>query len=338
MIGLESVPCEPGRPQRCSLYHYVTAIPVSSSDYSVPDHVDHFSLFLRADRLLENIAGGYTRSPVKHMMNPQSEDIWGGQYKIPWNDPAFSRRMLREHLSQDHDLASRHVEWIEKQVTWVHQDLLQGRPSRILDLGCGPGFYLHRLTKLGHRCHGIDFGPASIEYAKEHNPEPSRCDFVLGDVRSADFGGPYDLAMMLYGELNVFAPQEAALILRKAHAGLAPGGLLTAEIQTPETVEQLGRTETSEYTCGSGLFSDQPHHCRTENKWLDDQQVAVQVFTVTETDTGEMQTYRSTTKAWSDSELRALFVQAGFTEAAPCPQWPCNIDSLALWSARRDTE
>jgi SAM-dependent methyltransferase len=273
---------------------------------------------------------------VTHTMNPQRTGIWGGQYKIPWNDPAFSRRMLREHLSQEHDLASRRVEWIDRQVTWLHQEQLRGRPSRVLDLGCGPGFYSHRLTKLGHRCLGIDFGPASIEYAEEHNPVTSRCDFVLGDLRSSDFGGSYDLAMLLYGELNVFAPGEAALILRKAHSSLAPGGLLIAEIQTRDTVEQMGRTEASEYSCESGLFSDQPHHCRTENKWLDDQQVAVQVFTVTETHTGEMQTYCSTTKAWSDSELQALFVQAGFAEAAPCPQWPCNTDSLALWSARWD--
>ena len=70
------------------------------------------------------------------MMNPQAEDIWDGAYKIPWDDPDFSRRMLREHLSQDHDLASRRVEWIDKQVTWIHRELLQRRPSRILDLGC----------------------------------------------------------------------------------------------------------------------------------------------------------------------------------------------------------
>ncbi|MBW7996213.1 MAG: hypothetical protein FVQ81_06515 [Candidatus Glassbacteria bacterium] len=38
---------------------------------------------------------------------PQPGSLWSGQYKIPWNDPAFSRRMLIEHLSQEHDLASR---------------------------------------------------------------------------------------------------------------------------------------------------------------------------------------------------------------------------------------
>ena len=32
---------------------------------------------------------------------------WAEGEKIPWNDPEFSRRMLKEHLSQKHDAASR---------------------------------------------------------------------------------------------------------------------------------------------------------------------------------------------------------------------------------------
>jgi hypothetical protein len=38
-------------------------------------------------------------------MTMQNDNIWHGAYKIPWDEPEFSRRMLVEHLSQDHDLA-----------------------------------------------------------------------------------------------------------------------------------------------------------------------------------------------------------------------------------------
>ncbi|MBL7039239.1 MAG: class I SAM-dependent methyltransferase [Pirellulaceae bacterium] len=270
-------------------------------------------------------------------MNPQREGVWDGTYKIPWDEPAFSRRMLREHLSQDHDLASRRVEWIERQVAWIHRDLLREESSQILDLGCGPGFYTHRLAMLGHHCLGIDFGPASIEYANQNNPDTSRCEFVLGDLRRANFGGPYDLAMILYGELNVFAPDEAAAVLRKACESLVRGGLLIVEVQTPDVIEQLGRTEASEYTCETGLFSDKPHHCRTENQWLNDHQVSMQVFTVTDTASESTKTYQSTTKAWSDADLQSLLLAAGFSTASHCAEWPCNMDSLALWLARRGT-
>ena len=68
----------------------------------------------------------------------QNDNIWHRAYKIPWDDPDFSRRMLAEHMAQDHDLSSRRAEWIDRQVAWIHDDLLNEQPARILDLGCGP--------------------------------------------------------------------------------------------------------------------------------------------------------------------------------------------------------
>ena len=264
-------------------------------------------------------------------MNQPNETIWDGGYKIPWHDPDFSRRMLTEHLSQEHDLASRRVEWIDQQVAWIHSGLLYGEASRILDLGCGPGFYLHRLGELGHYCCGIDFGPAVIEYAQEQCPEDSPCDFCLGDIRQTEFAGPYDLVMILYGELNVFSPAEVLAILRKAQASLAPHGRLIAEIQTTDAVERMGRSDVSERQFESGLFSDRLHSCRTESQWLDDQRVAVQTFNAIEMDDSRTHTYRSTTKAWADSELVELFENAGFHGASRHNEWPCNNDGLMLW-------
>ena len=47
---------------------------------------------------------------------------WGpGLEDLPWGDPAFSERMLSEHLTQDHELASRRLDTIDRQV-----ELLRG--------------------------------------------------------------------------------------------------------------------------------------------------------------------------------------------------------------------
>ncbi len=263
-------------------------------------------------------------------MTTQNDSIWSGSYKIPWDDPEFSRRMLNEHMSQDHDLASRRLEWIERQVQWIHDQIVNRTPSTILDLGCGPGLYSHRLSQLGHRCRGIDFGPASIEYAQEHNPHPARCEFVLGDIRAVPYDGPYDLVMFLYGELNVFSPADSLLILRKAQATLTSQGQLIVEVQSPKAVERIGRSESSEQESGAGLFSDHPHHYRTENQWLPEQKVAIQTFSVTEADGMEKRVYRNTTKAWSDDDLVKLLTDAGFSKLSPSDSWPGNSDALSL--------
>lgn len=71
--------------------------------------------------------------------------------KIPWEELAFSQRMLENHLSQDDDWASRRQIVIEQQVGWIARQLLVG--ARTLDIGCGPGLYTHLLAERGYCCH-----------------------------------------------------------------------------------------------------------------------------------------------------------------------------------------
>ena len=266
-------------------------------------------------------------------MQPHDPNLWNGDYKLPWHDPAFSARMLAEHLSQDHDMASRRTYWIDLQVEWIHESLLQKQPARILDLGCGPGFYVTRLTRRGHHCHGIDIGPASIDYARRHAPDSTHCTFTQGDLRHIPFGGPYDLVMFLFGELNVFSPAEILGILRKARASLTPPGRLVCEIQTPEAVENVGRSPSTEERHEAGLFSPHPHRRNTDNRWLPDQRVTVQTFTITEDGQPGPCVYRSTTQAWPDDELTKLLHSAGFQAVTRSTDWPCNTPALTLWIA-----
>ena len=131
--------------------------------------------------------------------NPQPEP-WAEGEKIAWDDPAFSARVLVEHLSQEHDEATRRTELIDAQVPWIHNVLLNEQPAHILDLCCGPGLYTSRLAKLGHNCTGIDFSPAAIDYARKiAQKENLLCAYDQEDIRHADYGRYNDLVMMLFG-------------------------------------------------------------------------------------------------------------------------------------------
>jgi 2-polyprenyl-3-methyl-5-hydroxy-6-metoxy-1,4-benzoquinol methylase len=174
--------------------------------------------------------------------------------------------MLKEHLSQAHDAASRRFETIDRHVSWIHEQVLKGKPARILDLGCGPGLYTYRLARLGHSCVGIDFSPASIAYAREQAQEAGlECRYLQQDIRTADYGGEYGLVISIFGEFNVFRPQEAKAILTKACRALAPNGFLLLEPHTFEAVVEIGKQPSSWYSTEKGLFSDAPHLCLQEN-------------------------------------------------------------------------
>ena len=55
-----------------------------------------------------------------------------------------------------------------------------GIPARYTGLRpAGRGLYASRLARLGHRCVGIDFSPASIDYAREQAvSEDLPCDYI----------------------------------------------------------------------------------------------------------------------------------------------------------------
>ncbi|MBK8022169.1 MAG: methyltransferase domain-containing protein [Chloroflexi bacterium] len=221
--------------------------------------------------------------------------------KIPWDDPDFSRRMLAEHLSQAHDAASRRFSIIDQQVAWIHHKVLGEQPARILDLGCGPGFYAGRLTALGHTCTGIDFSPASIDYARQHHPGP---DYRLADLLEADFGSGFDLAMLIYGELNAFSAEQAERIVEKAHAALKPGGRLLLEVHPANFVRRLGQQPASWHTAEKGLFSDSPYLCLEESHYVGD--CAVTQLYVYAADTGAMTQYTTMLQGYTDDEYRRL--------------------------------
>ena len=245
---------------------------------------------------------------------------WAEGDKIPWNDPGFSQRMLAEHLSQAHDMASRRFAVIDKHVAWIHGALLQARPARILDLGCGPGLYAGRLARLGHECAGIDFSPASIAYAREQaRAEGLHCTYLQHDIRTAEYGTGYGLVMLLFGEFNVFRPAEAQAIVRQAHQALDEGGLLLLEAHTFAAVRDIGQQPRSWYSAPSGLFSERPHLVLTESFWDAQRAVATERYFVVDAATDNVARHAASMQAYTDEQYRSLLADSSFAAATFYP-------------------
>jgi SAM-dependent methyltransferase len=254
---------------------------------------------------------------------------WSEGEKIPWNDPDFSQRMLQEHLSQAHDMASRRSEIIDQHVAWIQDKLLSGQPARILDLGCGPGLYASRLARLGHECMGIDFSPASIAYARQQaQAEKLRCTYTQQDVRTADFGSGYRLVTFIFGEFNVFNPADTRHILEKAYQALAVGGSLLLEAHTYAAVRKIGEGAPSWYSSPSGLFSDRPHLCLTENIWDAESAVATIRHFIVDAATGEVTRHAASMQAYTTEQYRSLLEGAGFAEVTFYPGWNGDLEQM----------
>jgi len=223
--------------------------------------------------------------------------------------------MLLEHLSQAHDAASRRFETIDRQVEWIDSTILANKPTTILDLGCGPGLYAERLARRGHTMHGIDYSPASIEYAIEiAHRDNLPCTYACRDIRQAEFPCGMGLIMLIYGEFNVFSPTDAKIIIDKAWQVLEPGGWLLLEPHPFHIIQQLGEKPASWYATIGGLFSEQPHVVLQENFWNEHFHTTTIRYFAIDAGSGQVTQYSQTMQAYRNDEYCSLLTTSGFGE------------------------
>lgn len=200
--------------------------------------------------------------------------------------------------------------------------------------------YTQRLGTLGHACAGIDFAPASIRHAEAEAATlaaPPR--YTLSDVRTTPFGGPHDLVMMISGELNVFSREDAAAILRKASEALAPGGRLLLEVHHLEAVRAIGSQPRRWMAVNAGLFGDRPHVRLDENRWDEEQRVAMNLHWVIDAETDALSSYGTRTQAYAEGEYGKLLGSAGLARVetlGALPGSPEPSDMIAIVAERTE--
>jgi SAM-dependent methyltransferase len=219
--------------------------------------------------------------------------------------------MLHEHLSQEHDAASRRSHLIEQHVAFIERTVLPA-PSRVLDLGCGPGLYATKLAERGHEVFGVDFAPAAIEYA--WGMAVSRglsCRFEQADIRAIEFGRGYDLVMLLSGELNLFERHEAVDLLRRFAAALAPSGRVILEVHSHGAVRTRASAPPAWSTVPTGLFSDEPHLRADETFWSEADATASGRHWIVDAASAEVTLYGWSMLAYTEAEYEDLLAEAG---------------------------
>lgn len=184
---------------------------------------------------------------------------------IPWKDLQFSQRSLQLHLDQAHDVNSRRDSIIQQQTSWIHGSILNEKPSKILDLACGPGLYTKKLSNLGHHCLGVDISPAVIEFAKSKNHK--NCTYLCEDMLQFSTEEKFDLVLLNFGWFQNFTPSEAEKLMVNIAQMLNPGGILLLEMLYYGAVQEFGENTPQWHRAKSGVFSQHPYIFFQENSW-----------------------------------------------------------------------
>ncbi len=213
------------------------------------------------------------------MTRPSRLDAWPRAFQpgveLDWGDPAVSRRLLREHLDQTHDGASRRLRVIDEHVRRLLR-LLPRAPADVLDAACGPGLYAVRLARAGHRVTALDIGPAVVAYARRLSRRDGVAKLVtarLGDLRALADRDRFDAAMLVYHVLEAFPRREQVAVLGRLATALRDDAPLIVEMRLrPDQAD--GRISSWDVVGGS-LLSDRRHlllvetlHDRARNTYV----------------------------------------------------------------------
>lgn len=148
-----------------------------------------------------------------------------------WNDPYIAEQMLKFHLNESHDIASRRPDVIDNIVNWIASKLNLQAGMSLLDLGCGPGLYTKRFSQFGLDVTGVDYSQNSIDYATQHD-DTSR--YICQDYLTVEFSdNVFDLVTMIYGDFCVLSYEERDALLVKIHYMLKPDGCFIFDVTQP---------------------------------------------------------------------------------------------------------
>lgn len=257
---------------------------------------------------------------------------WAYGGNLPWDDPDFSERMLREHLDESHGAATRNSAERAIQIDWFWQ-ILQLQPGyRLLDVTCGPGLYAVPLAQRGVFVTGVDFAPAALRYARElatNGGVADKCTFVQQDVRALDVAGQlFDATMLIYGQLAVMTVAEAQQLLTTIASALKPGGVLVLELLNPDFVDRKNRSWW--FTDETGLWGKSPFLHLGERFWLEEEQLSAERFHILHLETGRMDEIILIDQVYNPERMVSLLRHAGFDEVTVMP----DAAGLPLYDAR----
>ncbi len=249
---------------------------------------------------------------------------------LPYDDPAFSTRMLVEHLDESHAAASRTAVEREAQIGWMTAKLGLTAVSTLLDVTCGPGLYAIPFAKQGVQVTGIDFAPAAIAHARElAEKEGARgLSFIQQDIRQMELpANHFDAAILLYGQLAVMTKDEAQAVLSAIVKALKPNGRLLLEMLHPDHVDKSDSNWW--YTDDTGLWGDAPFLHLGERFWDADERVSIERYHILHLDSGQMDEIELCDQLYEPDEMREMMKKAGMGKTAVFPAW----GELSLYDA-----
>ena len=203
--------------------------------------------------------------------------------ELLWNDPHISAQMLKFHLDEDAEPASRRREFIERSLVWLMGRFQVGPGMRIADFGCGPGLYTTPLAKQGAEVVGIDFSQRSISHAQQQ----AQANGLTIDYRQLNYldfscDRKFDLISLIYCDFCPLSPYQRRQLLGIMHSHLADGGQLLLDVCSLAAYQQRQESNCCEHQLMGGFWSAADYYGLMHTFKYEAEQLVLDKYTIVE--------------------------------------------------------
>jgi len=227
-----------------------------------------------------------------------------------WTDEHISKSLLKAHLDESTDGASRKPEMRTKIVNWINQKIEPN--SKIIDLGCGPGLYLYELASLGHKVIGIDFNKASYNYANDNKTIRGLIEYKYGNYLKDKIIGKYNMAMMIYFDFGALIPKEQIFLLKMLKNILEDDGIWIFDIFGAPVMEKIQEKRNWEVSQGNDFWSREPYLLMEEIKIFKNENTIGTRYYLVDQKTGKIKEYIMWDQYYTENTIQKLMFENGF--------------------------
>jgi SAM-dependent methyltransferase len=197
-----------------------------------------------------------------------------------WRDPHIAGEMLKAHLSPDTDAASYMPDRIRSICDSLPARMGLTASARVVDLGCGPGFYCHHLAKQGFTMTGMDWSENSIRYAETLCAGQNvafRMGSYLEPFAQEEFGG----ALLISQDYGVLSPKHRKTLLHNIHEALGHGGTFALDVPSRTAFDTLRQSAVPAWEAADkGFWRPHPYMMLTETHFYPDISASCNLYAV----------------------------------------------------------
>ena len=191
--------------------------------------------------------------------------------------------MLKFHLNEELDLASRNRKFIDKSVEWITTYFKINENMKVADFGCGPGLYSTPLAECGAQVTGIDFSENSIKYARKVADEKNlEIDYVFKNYLEFESKEKFDLIIMIFCDYCALSPEQRKIMLGKYYDLLNDKGSLLLDVHSLNIFDKTGEKAIYEKNQLSGFWSPNDYYTFVNTFKYEDEKISLDKYTVFE--------------------------------------------------------